>query len=108
MFLHNAWYVGATAQEVSRKPQRRRILNEPVVFYRRENGAVVAMADSCPHRFAQLSAGFLVGDDIECRYHGLRFSPEGHCMTPFTQTLWGSGIQDRRVARSRVDMDGRY
>jgi phenylpropionate dioxygenase-like ring-hydroxylating dioxygenase large terminal subunit len=80
MFLHNAWYVGATAEEVSRKPQRRRILNEPVVFYRRENGAVVAIADSCPHRFAQLSAGFLVGDDIECRYHGLRFSPEGHCV----------------------------
>ena len=81
MFIKNAWYAGALLDEVSREPLRRKILGEAVVFYRRDSGEAVAMSDVCPHRFAKMSDGFLVGDDIECPYHGLRFSPDadGKC-----------------------------
>ena len=34
MFLRNYWYVAAKHDEIGRKPFRRVIMNEPVVFYR--------------------------------------------------------------------------
>ena len=46
MFLKNAWYVGAWGTEVGRqKLLRRTLLNEPVVFFRQEDGTPVALAD---------------------------------------------------------------
>ena len=81
MFLRNAWYVGAWGTEVGRQNLlRRTLLDEPLVFYRREDGAPVALADKCAHRHAPLSAGRLVGDDIECPYHGLTYDASGACV----------------------------
>lgn len=37
------------------------------------------MLDRCPHRFAYLSKGRRIGDEVECVYHGLRFGPDGRC-----------------------------
>lgn len=80
MFLRNAWYVGAWGTEVGRQNLlRRTILGEPVLFYRREDGTPVALADKCAHRHAPLSEGRLVGDDVECPYHGLTYDPSGAC-----------------------------
>ena len=81
MFLRNAWYVGAWATEVGRqKLLRRTLLDEPVVFYRREDGTPVALADKCAHRHAPLSEGKLTGDNIQCPYHGLTYDPDGTCV----------------------------
>ena len=45
MFLRNAWYVAAWATEIGRQNLlRRTLLNEPVVFYRTEDGTPVALA----------------------------------------------------------------
>jgi len=78
-FLYKAWYVAAWPSEVTRTPLRRVFLEQPVMLYRREDGRPVALADSCPHRFVPLSRGSLVGDEIVCCYHGLRFNPDGAC-----------------------------
>ena len=43
-------------------------------------GIRVILADRCPHRFAPLSRGRLLGDYIECGYHGLRFDSAGACV----------------------------
>ncbi len=81
MFLRNAWYVGAWGTEVGRqKPLRRTLLNEPVVFYRKEDGTPVALEDKCAHRHAPLSEGKLQGDNIECPYHGLQYDQTGACV----------------------------
>ena len=61
MFLRNYWYVAASGPEIGRKPFRRIIMNEPVVFYRTEDGTPVALEDRCPHRRMPLSMGKLVG-----------------------------------------------
>ena len=60
MFLRNYWYVAASDPEIGRKPFRRIIMNEPVVFYRTEDGTPVALEDRCPHRRLPLSMGKLV------------------------------------------------
>ena len=80
MFLKNYWYVGAYGHEVERKLLPRTILNEKIVFYRTEGGTPVAMENRCCHRRAPLSHGKLIGDDVECGYHGLTYDPSGACV----------------------------
>jgi phenylpropionate dioxygenase-like ring-hydroxylating dioxygenase large terminal subunit len=80
LYLHNCWYAAAFSDEVGREPLARTLLDTPMVFYRRQDGTPVALVDRCPHRFAPLSVGTLVGDDIQCAYHGLRFDCTGKCV----------------------------
>ena len=79
-YLREAWYCAAWADEVTRKPLGRRILDIPVLLFRTEDGQPVAIGDRCPHRFAPLSGGELVGDVIRCPYHGLEFDVSGQCV----------------------------
>jgi vanillate O-demethylase monooxygenase subunit len=80
MFLRNAWYVAATAAEVGRAPLARSILDEPVVLWRTEAGQAVALHDLCIHRRAPLSLGRLVGDALQCGYHGFTYDCTGKCI----------------------------
>ena len=79
MFLKNAWYVAAGAAEVGQAPLGRVILNEPIVLYRADSGAV-AFEDRCCHRRAPLSKGRVEGNALRCGYHGLLFNPAGECI----------------------------
>jgi len=80
MFLRNYWYVAATDSEVGRKPLGRLILGEPIVFFRTEDGKPVAFEDRCAHRHLPLSMGKLVGDRLQCHYHGLQYDQAGKCV----------------------------
>ncbi len=81
MFLRNGWYVAAWDHEVTRQNMlRRTLLGEPVVFYRTEDGRPVALEDRCCHRHAPLSRGRLVGNAVECPYHGFTYDPSGACI----------------------------
>ena len=56
-------------------------MNEPIVLYRKADGAVAAIEDRCAHRFAPLSMGKIVGGDrIQCPYHGLEYDGTGACV----------------------------
>lgn len=79
-YLLNTWYVAALSKEVDgEKLFKRRLLDIPVVIYRKADGSPVALHDRCPHRFAPLSMGRRLGDDVVCAYHGLRFDCSGKC-----------------------------
>src|SRR6266851_5152498 len=80
MFLRNYWYVAASDSEIGRKPFGRLILNEPIVFFRTEDGTPVALEDRCAHRHLPLSMGKLVGDRLQCHYHGLQYDTAGKCV----------------------------
>src|SRR5215471_7863914 len=80
MFLRNYWYVAAYDHEIGRRPLGRIILGEPIVFYRLEDGTPVALEDRCAHRHLPLSMGTLVGDVLQCHYHGLRYDKTGTCV----------------------------
>ena len=73
MYLKNAWYVAGWSREFDRKLAARKILGENVVFYRQQDGAIVALEDACPHRKLPLSKGSIRGDEVICGYHGLAF-----------------------------------
>jgi phenylpropionate dioxygenase-like ring-hydroxylating dioxygenase large terminal subunit len=79
-FLKNVWYVGLPSSELAiNKATARKILNEPVVFYRDSKGKASAMRDICPHRGIPLSYGRVVNDTLECPYHGWKFDGNGMC-----------------------------
>ena len=80
MFLRNYWYVAALDEEVRDRPLGRTILGEPVVLFRTGDGALHAFEDRCPHRQLPLSMGKIVGDVLQCHYHGLRFDGTGKCV----------------------------
>ncbi|HUQ76307.1 MAG TPA: aromatic ring-hydroxylating dioxygenase subunit alpha [Burkholderiales bacterium] len=80
MFLRDSWYVAARSAEVTRQPLGRILLNEPLVFYRRQDGTAVALEDRCCHRHLPLSMGKVEGDELRCGYHGLKFDAAGRCV----------------------------
>lgn len=79
--LEGLWYLAALSREVKRGAMIRRILfGEPVVIGRTQGGAAFALRDVCPHRAAPLSAGRVVGENVECPYHAWTFSAaDGRC-----------------------------
>lgn len=93
MFLNNAWYVGALSTEVTRQLRSVRMLNQDLLFYRKEDGTAVVLEDACPHRMLPLSMGRLIGDTVECGYHGLTFDCSGKCVkAPGTNMIPKSAV----------------
>ena len=91
----NCWWVAGPAEQVSREPLCRWLLEQRVVFYRTEEGAVVALEDRCAHRWAPLSRGKLIGDEIACPYHGFRYNTRGACTLVPTQSHVPSALKVR-------------
>ena len=79
-FAKQHWYVAATVDEVGRDPLGRTVCGEHVVLFRRVDGTVAVLDDRCSHRGYPLSVGAVVGDEIQCGYHGLRFDGCGTCV----------------------------
>ena len=79
-FVKETWYVAGWSEEISREMLSRKLCNEQILFYRKRDGSPVAIADLCPHRFIPLSRGKLLGDNVECAYHGLAFDCSGKCI----------------------------
>ncbi len=92
MFLRNLWYHAMPGTRLKRGTVvHRQLLGEPVLIGRKEDGAVFAMRDICPHRGVLLSKGrvYKPGDtvdgtpisdmQVECPYHGWRFHTDGRC-----------------------------
>ncbi len=80
MFIRNAWYFAGFSGDIGPGLAEQRLLGEPVVFFRTPEGRAVALANRCPHRFAPLSMGRLVGARLQCAYHGIEFDSDGRCV----------------------------
>lgn len=86
-FLKNYWYVAALTSEVGDTPLARTIAGEKIVLYRDTKGEIVALEDRCAHRQAPLSLGEVLGDNIQCGYHGLTFDRGGECVRVPSQKM---------------------
>lgn len=85
-YPRNQWYVAAHSEQVGRTLMDRWLLDEPVVFYRKQDGTPVALVNRCIHRQMPLSKGRLKDDFIECGYHGILYNSEGRAERIPSQT----------------------
>jgi phenylpropionate dioxygenase-like ring-hydroxylating dioxygenase large terminal subunit len=90
----NRWYVVASTDELGSDPLARQVCGTRLVLFRRSDGSIACLDDRCSHRAFPLSAGAVVGDEIQCSYHGLRFDGCGTC-------TWAPG-QDRIPSRANI------
>lgn len=80
-FVRNLWYPAAWGHDVhAERVLYRKIINEPLLLTRREDGTPVVLSNVCPHRFAPLHMGQKEPDRLRCGYHGLEFDFEGRCV----------------------------
>lgn len=79
-YILDTWYAALWSSDLpSGAVVPRTILDEPLVFWRSAGGQIAALEDRCPHRFAPLSLGHVVGENLQCNYHGLEFNAAGRC-----------------------------
>tara|TARA_R100000322_G_scaffold165949_1_gene131804 strand:- start:3143 stop:4129 length:987 start_codon:yes stop_codon:yes gene_type:complete len=75
----DVWQAVALSRAVRQTPKRVLLDGVPVVLFRGRDGAIAALHDRCPHRFASLSEGRCLDGEIQCPYHGWRFASDGRC-----------------------------
>ncbi len=79
--LQDTWFVLGAASDIRRGQLAKRMIDEtPLLLWRSSDGNVHAIEDRCAHRRAPLSAGKLVGDTVQCPYHGWRYDTGGACV----------------------------
>jgi vanillate O-demethylase monooxygenase subunit len=79
-FVRNAWYVAGWSRNFGRDLTPLTIVEEDIVVFRSEAGEAVALTDECPHKRLPLSKGRLIGDAVQCGYHGMTFGCDGKCV----------------------------
>lgn len=77
-----------------RKSLSIKMLNEEFPVFRGESGRAQVLGPRCPHRSMTLSAGRVVGDTIECFYHGWTYDQKGQCVAQPAERN-GIGFADR-------------
>jgi phenylpropionate dioxygenase-like ring-hydroxylating dioxygenase large terminal subunit len=56
-----------------------RLLEVDLVLARLATGELLVADTACPHKGMRLDRGVVVGAELQCAYHGWRFSASGHC-----------------------------
>lgn len=78
--IPNQWYAILESKQVRpAKPVGVTRLGEKLVVWRDAQGQATCMRNRCPHRGAALSASRVLGDRIECPFHGFQFDTGGQC-----------------------------
>jgi len=97
MFI-NFWYAVEWSEQLTDTPVKARMLGHDFVVFRDSAGIARCLSDTCVHRGGSLSGGKLMGDRVQCPYHGWQFDGEGVC-----QRIPSLGATAKVPARAKVD-----
>ena len=97
MFI-NFWYPMAASDELTDKPLKVRCMGLDFVLFRDSAGAAHCLINTCIHRGGSLAGGKVIGDCIQCPYHGWQFDADGKC-----QKIPSLGKGARVPGRARAD-----
>jgi phenylpropionate dioxygenase-like ring-hydroxylating dioxygenase large terminal subunit len=75
-----SWYLLGTARTVSGKPRSFELLGRRLVAYRTSTGKVALLDAVCSHLGADLAAGSVVHDRLQCPFHHWQYAPDGRCL----------------------------
>jgi len=78
--IPNQWYAILESKEIKKgKIVGMTRMGEKMVAWRNTKGDLAVMSDKCPHRGVALSIGKLIGDCIQCPFHGFEYDTSGSC-----------------------------
>jgi len=78
--IKNQWYAVEFGHVIGSTPHQVRLFGQDLVLYRDTKGEMVCHSDICIHRGASLAGGKVVGDCIQCPYHGWQYDTDGVCV----------------------------
>ncbi|EAM51848.1 Rieske 2Fe-2S domain-containing protein [Crocosphaera watsonii WH 8501] len=101
----NHWYVVAQSREITTKPIEVKLWYRSIVLYRDSTGKIHGLDNRCPHRQVKLSEGKVVGNSLECAYHGWQFNGQGSCtFIPYLNSnLNGKFSKNQALPRSQIE-----
>jgi phenylpropionate dioxygenase-like ring-hydroxylating dioxygenase large terminal subunit len=97
MFI-NFWYPAEQSSALTDKPLKVQMLGLTFVLWRDGQGRAHCVHNTCTHRGGSLGDGKVVGDCIQCPYHGWKFNGEGGC-----ERIPSLGPQAKIPRGSRID-----
>jgi phenylpropionate dioxygenase-like ring-hydroxylating dioxygenase large terminal subunit len=83
--LRNHWYMLGTSGLLATQPVALKVLGEELVLWRDGSGTPRLFPDTCAHRRARLSKGFVADGQLRCQYHGWTYDGSGQCTSIPTQ-----------------------
>jgi phenylpropionate dioxygenase-like ring-hydroxylating dioxygenase large terminal subunit len=97
MFI-NFWYPAEEAENITDTPLKVQMLGLWFVLWRDEDGRARCVANTCTHRGGSLGDGKVVGNCVQCPYHGWLFNGDGDC-----ERIPSLGPLEKIPERSRID-----
>jgi phenylpropionate dioxygenase-like ring-hydroxylating dioxygenase large terminal subunit len=98
MFI-NFWYPAEESRNlVAGQPLKVQMLGLSFVLWRDEQGRARCVHNTCTHRGGSLGDGKVVGNCIQCPYHGWKFNGEGAC-----ERIPSLGPLEKIPRRARID-----
>ncbi len=97
MFI-NFWYVAAQGKDLKDEPKLVRMLGQDFVLFRDSSGAAHCLSNVCCHRGASLAHGKVIGNCIQCSYHGWQYDENGIC-----RFIPSMGKDAKIPSRAKVD-----
>jgi nitrite reductase/ring-hydroxylating ferredoxin subunit len=75
------WYLFCAARDLRDGPLSKTILGRRLVAFRNGRGRVAVLESRCAHMAADLGRGRVVGDAIQCPFHGWEYLADGRCIS---------------------------
>jgi len=87
MGKHDHWHPVALSRQLKGKPLQVQLHGQELCLFRMQDGKIGAVSDKCLHRGMSLSCGTVVGDRVQCPYHGWCYSAQGKGESPASPRL---------------------
>jgi phenylpropionate dioxygenase-like ring-hydroxylating dioxygenase large terminal subunit len=75
-----SWYLFCRTCDLRGGPMSRDVLGRRLVAFRKTGGDVAVLEARCAHLGADLGAGSVIEDQIQCAFHNWRYNGEGRCV----------------------------